>query len=72
MSLCLAARCRLPRTERMGTQDVEGEAPQDGEVLGGLVLSGADVVLAKDHVERPAELVLDGPVRPHGLHELAP
>ena len=37
----------------MSSQDVEGDAAQDGKVLRTVILSGAGVVFVKDHVEGP-------------------
>jgi hypothetical protein len=37
----------------VGSQDVEGDAAQDGKVLRPVILSGAGVVFVKDHVEGP-------------------
>src|SRR5580692_11084626 len=46
----------------MGSQDVECEPAQDGEVLGSIVHSGPIAVLVEVDVEHPVQLVLDGPM----------
>jgi hypothetical protein len=38
----------------IGAQDVEGEAPQPGEVFRGIVLAGPGPILVEDHVEAPS------------------
>ena len=43
---------------------VEGHAPQDGVVGGGVAVARLVVVLAVDGVEHPVTAVLDGPVTP--------
>ncbi len=42
--------------------EVEGEAPQQGEVLGAMVLAVAGPVLVQGHIEHPRQAVLDLPV----------
>ena len=37
----------------VGSQDVEGDAAQDGKVLRPVVLSGPRVILVEDYVEWP-------------------
>jgi len=54
-----------------GSQDVEGDAAQDSEVLGSVILARSGVVLMQDDVERPVKLVLDAPVRSHDLQKAA-
>ena len=56
---------------RLGSQDVEGDAAQDSEVLGSVILARSGVVLMQDDVERPVKLVLDAPVRSHDLQKAA-
>src|SRR5215203_6703502 len=56
---------------RVGVEDVEGEASDDGKVFGGVILAGAGVVLVEDDVEGPVQVVLDRPMRPDGVEELA-
>jgi hypothetical protein len=46
----------------VGSQDVEGEPPENGEVLRRVVLSGAVAVLGEVDVEHPVELVLAAPM----------
>src|SRR5215204_6373677 len=55
---------------RVGVEDVEGEASDDGKVFGGVILAGAGVVLVEDDVEGPVQVVLDRPMRPDGVEEL--
>src|SRR5438067_3686084 len=46
----------------VGSQDVEGEPAQNGEVLGSIVLPRPIAILGEMDVKHPMELVLDGPV----------
>jgi hypothetical protein len=46
----------------VGSQDVEGESVQDGEVLRSMVLSRAISIFGKMDVEHPMKLVLDAPM----------
>ena len=55
----------------VGVEDVEGEASDDGEVFRGVVLARAGVVFVEDDVEGPVQVVLDRPMRPDGVEELA-
>ncbi len=41
----------------VGAQDVEGHAPDDGEVLRPIIFAGSRVVLKEDDVERPMQSV---------------
>ena len=52
-----------------GSQDIEGDFTQDGEVFWAVVLAVAGAVLIKGGVEHPVEAVLDAPMRSHGLGE---
>jgi hypothetical protein len=52
-----------------GTQEVEGEAAQDGEILGPVVLAVADAILVEGDVGHPVQAVLDRPVGAQGLGE---
>src|SRR5688572_8257396 len=58
---------RLGRGVR--AQDVERDSPDDGQVLGGVILSGACVVFVEDDIERPMQLVLDAPMAAHRLEQ---
>ena len=53
------------------SQDVEGEASDDGEVFGSVVLAGPGIVFVEDHVEGPMELVFYGPMGAHDGGKLA-
>src|SRR3954471_24162310 len=55
----------------VGVEDVEGEASDDGEVFRGVVLARSGVVFVEDDVEGPVQVVLDRPMRPDGVEELA-
>ena len=55
-----------PLRGRLLLEEVERELADGGEVLGGVGLPGAGVVLAEGDVEDPVELVLDSPVGPDG------
>jgi hypothetical protein len=46
-------------------QEIEGEAPKQGEVLGGIVLSGARAIFVEDDIEDPMLAVLDTPMGTH-------
>ena len=52
---------------RVGSQDVEGHASEDGKVLRRVVFTGSGVVFVEDDVERPVKIVLDAPIGSHGL-----
>jgi hypothetical protein len=52
-----------------GSQNVEGEPAEDGEVLGAGVGAVAGAVLVEGDVEDPIEAVFDGPVGADGLSE---
>src|SRR5438552_18246457 len=54
----------------MSAGDIEGEAPQDGEVGWGIVLSIARQVLVEDDIERPMQAIFDGPVCAHDAHDI--
>jgi len=43
----------------VGSQDVEGEPPENGKVFWGVVLARSVAVLSEMDVEHPMELVLD-------------
>ena len=47
----------------MLAQEVEADAAQEGEVVGGVVFAGAASVLVEDHIEHPVRLILDCLVR---------
>ena len=49
----------------MSSQDIEGDASQDGEVLGSVILARSGAVFVEDDIERPMKLVLDAPMRSH-------
>jgi hypothetical protein len=51
----------------MHSQDVVGEAADDGEVFRSVILAGACVVLVEYDVENPMQLVLDAPMCAHDL-----
>src|SRR5579872_743228 len=46
----------------MGSQDIESEPAESGEVLGSIVLARAIAILGEVDVEHPMELVLDAPM----------
>jgi hypothetical protein len=48
-------------------QEVQDELTQDGEVLSGVIGTGAHLVIAKDHVHAPVQTVFDAPVLADGL-----
>src|SRR5437660_7959490 len=54
----------------MSAGDIEGEAPQDGEVGWGIVLSIARQVLVEHDIERPMQVIFDGPVCAHDAHDI--
>src|SRR5205807_7897317 len=54
----------------MSAGDIEGEAPQDGEVGWGIVLSIARQVLVEHDIERPMQAIFDGPVCAHDAHDI--
>src|SRR5204862_8330964 len=54
----------------MSAGDVEGEAPQDGEVGWGIVLAIARQALVEDDIERPMQAIFDGPVCAHDAHDI--
>ena len=51
----------------VGAQDVEGYAPDDGEVLRPIIFAGSGVVLKEDDVERPMQGVFHAPMRAFDL-----
>src|SRR5204863_2038312 len=53
----------------MQTQDVLGQTPKCGEVLGAIVLALPSVIFIEYDVERPMQMVLDAPVRAHGIEQ---
>src|SRR5437867_13264891 len=54
----------------MSAGDIEGEAPQDGEVGWGIVLSIARQVLVEHDIERPMQAIFDGTVCAHDAHDI--
>src|SRR6266436_4452512 len=46
----------------MSPENIEGKASNHGEVLWGVVLPGAGVVLVEDYVQGPMELIFHRPV----------
>src|SRR5260370_34665587 len=58
------------RGGRLLLEEVERQAAQDREVLGGLADPHAALILAEGHVEHPMHLVLDAPMRTHRLAQL--
>lgn len=46
-------------------EQVQGEATQDSEVLRAIEHAQAIVILAKDNIQRPAEVILNRPVGAH-------
>jgi hypothetical protein len=54
---------------RMAADKVEGDASQDCEVLGSIVLSGSVRILREQDVEHPMQSVLDAPVTAHGVQQ---
>src|ERR1043166_2890819 len=53
----------------MGAKEIESQSAQDGEVLGGGVLSGALGIFGEDDIKDPVHLVLDGPVGANDMEE---
>src|SRR5262245_40918583 len=49
----------------VGAESIDAEAAQQSEVFGPVILAGAALVLAEDHVEAPMQAVLDVPVPAH-------
>src|SRR5258707_12910307 len=45
-------------------QDVDRDSAYDGKILWPVILAGPSVVLVEDNVERPMQLIFDGPMRP--------
>ena len=65
-------RLRLRATDILWprrVEEVEGEAAQDGEVLGAIVAAVAGAVLVEFDVENPVQRVLDRPVTADGAGE---
>src|SRR3546814_12534778 len=52
-----------------GSEEVEGQVPEDGEVFRSVVGAVAGGVLVEGHVEHPMAAVLDGPVGADGAGE---
>ncbi len=44
-------------------QDVEGLAPDDGDILWSIILARSRVVFVEDDIERPVQMVFDTPYR---------
>ncbi|MDW6024940.1 hypothetical protein SAZ10_24595 [Mesorhizobium sp. BAC0120] len=49
----------------VGSESIDAEAPQQSEIFGAVVLAGAALVLAKDHIELPVQAILDVPMTSH-------
>src|SRR5258708_14131718 len=49
---------------RVCSQDVDGDAAQDGKILWPIILAGSGIVFVEDDVERPVQLIFDAPMRP--------
>src|SRR5579883_912256 len=47
---------------RSGAEQVDGEMPQDGEVLGGVADADSALVFVECHVEYPVKSILDAPM----------
>ena len=54
----------------VGSQDIEGEPAQNGEVFGSMVPSRAIAVLGEMNVEHPMQLVFDTPLAAGDVQEL--
>src|SRR5258707_15518720 len=48
----------------VGPQDVDRDSAYDGKILWPVILAGPSVVLVEDNVERPMQLIFDGPMGP--------
>src|SRR5688572_31687038 len=55
----------------VGSQEVESDLSQQGDVLRPVVFAISGTVLVEDDVEHPVELVLDGPMGSHDMEQLA-
>jgi hypothetical protein len=51
----------------VSANDVDGEPPQNGEVLRAVVFSGSATVLVEHHIEHPMQAILDTPMTAHDL-----
>ena len=65
--LALESQARLGGVGFVRTNQVHHDLLEQREVLRCVVLADHAVVLAEADVEHPVKLVLDGPVRAHGL-----
>lgn len=54
---------------RRGPEDVDGNPPDGGVVLGRVILASATGILVEQDVEHPMEAVLDAPVGSHDVEE---
>ena len=55
----------------VSAKEIQSEAPQEGEVLGGVAQTNPACVVAKGHVETPVQAVLDTPVGSDGMQDAA-
>ena len=46
-------------------REIEGKPAQQSQVLGAMILTGAQPILVHGHVQNPMQPVLDAPMRPH-------
>ena len=67
--LALESQARLGSVGLVRTDQVQHDLLEQREVLRCVVLADHAVVLAEADVEHPVKLVLDGPVRTHGLDQ---
>src|SRR5262245_7811625 len=54
----------------VGSQEVESDLAQDGDVLRPVVFAISGAILVEDHVEDPVELVLDRPMGADDVEQL--
>ena len=52
-------------------EQVQGGMADGGHVLWGVIGSHTRSILMEDDIQRPVQCIFDGPVRPHGMSDLA-
>jgi hypothetical protein len=55
----------------VGAKQVQGQAAQEGDVLGGVAQADEAGILAKRYVKAPLRAVLDAPTVTHGMQDAA-